>query len=246
MGLRELFDFSFRQKKKLPVKDVGVDTYREMAEESGGKYIVHCAENLFWLAMRVNERGDNFLGKTIQLRADIDLSGRRWVPIGKDLQTAFCGIFDGCGHCISGLTMTGDFSYAGFFGVIMGANKVITAEVYNLRLSGVRIEGRGSKTYAGGVTGYALEGVRIEKCMVGGSVVGCSCCGGIVGYAEDSVSVRRCYMRGKVGGDEVVGALVGKLLVNSTLINCGNAVNDLYGRPEVSDIGYCDETSLKR
>lgn len=249
MGLRGLLDFSFGKREKLPEKDAGKTgegIYRVMEEESGGRYVVRCAENLFWLAMMVNEQGNTFAGKTILLSADIDLCGCPWIPIGKNLNTPFCGIFDGCGHCVSGIHTVSEEPYLGFFGVVMGMNKVMMVEISNLRLSEIRIESRGTKAYVGGVAGYALEGVRIEKCMVGGSMVSTYCCGGIVGYAEDCVSVRRCAVRGKVVGNEVMGALVGKLLVNSTLINCCNAVTDLYGCPQGQDVGVCDETSLRR
>ena len=45
------------------------------------------------------------LGLSVQLECDIDLSGIQWegVPV-------FCGSFDGGGHTISGLSVTGDGS----------------------------------------------------------------------------------------------------------------------------------------
>lgn len=249
MGSDKLFGFFSRRKgnvSEMPVTGTGGAGYQEMADEGNGRYVVRCAANLFWLAMMVNEQGEHFPGKTIQLGADIDLEGCPWLPIGKDLKTAFSGIFDGCGHTIGGINVLSSAPYAGFFGVIMGVDKVFTAEIYNLRLSGIRIAGREGNIYAGGVAGYALDGVRIEKCVVGGRIEGERCCGGIVGCAEDCVTVRQCRMRGKVGGKEVAGALVGRLTVNSTLINCNNTATDLWGRAEARYVGFCDDTSLEQ
>lgn len=218
--------------------------YQEIVEEPDGKFLVRCASNMYWLAMMVNEQQYNFAGKTIRLVEDIDLGGAPWVPIGKDMRTAFCGVFDGCGKCITGMQIYGDLKYAGLFGVVTGVDKLLTAEIYNVRLSEINIKTTNEHAYAGGVVGYAQEGVRIEKCSVGGMVESTYCAGGIIGGTEDCVTVRRCHIRGKVAGGEITGALVGKLATNSTLINCGNAALDLYGRPEERMVGYCDETSL--
>ena len=57
--------------------------------------------------------GNDYSGTTIRLSNDIDLSGiTNWDPIGRFFaygnanNRAFCGIFDGAGHTISGLNVT--------------------------------------------------------------------------------------------------------------------------------------------
>ena len=55
------------------------------------------------------------------LKADVDISGMEWVPIGtKD--NPFTGNFDGAGHTIKGLTITKYSDYVGFFGCAQNAN----------------------------------------------------------------------------------------------------------------------------
>ena len=66
------------------------------------------ATQLAGLAQLVNEKTDNFAGKTISLGADIDLTGHNFTPIGGlDKENAFEGVFDGQGHTILGLTENG-------------------------------------------------------------------------------------------------------------------------------------------
>lgn len=217
---------------------------KEVIEESGGRFIVHSVEELFWVAMMVNEKGYNFIGKTVELADDLDLRGYKWVPIGHSLQNVFSGIFDGRGKCIRGVKVETDQRYAGFFGVVMGMDKLQTAEVRDLYLSNIQIEGVSLKTYAGGLIGYAMEGVLVEKCLVAGLVESKYCAGGIVGYAEDCVSVRRCLMQGKVIGKELWGTLVCCLTENSTLVDSRSEVTDLYDRPEECLVGEHDDSSL--
>ena len=247
MKLRRFLGFSRIRNKNVPENADSMwspDTCQEMVEEPGGNYIVRCTENMYWLAMMVNEQKCNFVGKTIRLAENINLGNLPWIPIGKDVHSAFCGAFDGCGKCITGIQVYGDLKYAGLFGVITGVNKLITAEVFNIRLSAIHVKTTNQYAYAGGVVGYAQEGVRIERCSVEGRIESNYCAGGIIGGTEDCVSVRRCHILGRVGGGEITGALVGRLITNSTIINCGNGASDIYGRPEERIVGYCDETSL--
>ena len=66
----------------------------------------------------------NDLSGVYYLQNDIDLSGyTNWTPIGtgNDNGQYFNGVFDGQGHTISGLTMSGDgYTYSGLFGVSRG------------------------------------------------------------------------------------------------------------------------------
>ncbi len=74
-------------------------------------------KELAGMAYLVNNGYTDFEGKTIALAADIDLSGKEWIPCDK-----FKGTFDGRGHTISGLSMNiqseGDKLDFGFFRTI--------------------------------------------------------------------------------------------------------------------------------
>ena len=59
-------------------------------------------------------------GKTVILRADISLAGMDYTPVA-----AFGGTFDGGGHTISDLNLTGSYSPAGLFAVILSGGSVV-------------------------------------------------------------------------------------------------------------------------
>ena len=74
-------------------------------------------EELAGVAYLVNNNFTSFSGTTINITADIDLSGRTWIPIGTS-NTDFAGTFEGNGHTISGIIIT---SY-GFWVHLSGVN----------------------------------------------------------------------------------------------------------------------------
>ena len=83
---------------------------------------------------------------------DINLDGEALTPIGKDLGSeAYTGNFNGNGHTITGLTITGNIEYAGLFGCINNG-----ATISNVTLTGGSISTTG--TYAGGIVAYAQSG----------------------------------------------------------------------------------------
>ena len=78
------------------------------------------------------------------LTADIDLAGVTLTPVGNG-STQFNGVFDGNGHMVSHLTITGK-DYLGLFGQLDS-----WAEVKNLGVVDVNITG--SRDYVGGLVG---------------------------------------------------------------------------------------------
>ena len=104
---------------------------------------------------------DDHLFVKADLMADIDLSGYRWAPlgirVGDDHEQAFAGIFAGNGHTISGLTISNDSEFNGFFGDIYGS------AVCGLYLEDASISG----LYGTMFTGY-LEDVRFFDCSAQG------------------------------------------------------------------------------
>ena len=59
-----------------------------------------------------------------KLEADIDLNNRPWTPIGYgNTITPYSGIFDGQGHTIRGMNVTGNYQYNGFFANVEGVVK---------------------------------------------------------------------------------------------------------------------------
>lgn len=108
-------------------------------------YSIETPEELAWFAQKVNS-GDTAISAI--LSADIDLSMKDWTPIVK-----YDGIFDGNGHTISGLYVSGK-KYAGLFG------SVDVGVIKNLVLDNSSINGFCESTsdnycdsYTGGIAG---------------------------------------------------------------------------------------------
>ena len=149
--------------------------------------------------------------KQFLLTADIDLDpklpGRKVFDkavIGQIYETRFNGVFDGKGHVISDLTITGK-DYLGLFGYLGDGG-----EVRNLGVLDVNIVGSG--TAVGGLVGangsWTTWGGSVTHCHSTGKVSGSLYVGGLVG--ENHGSVTQCYSAGAVNGGSGVGGLVGQ------------------------------------
>jgi hypothetical protein len=112
--------------------------------------------------------------------------------------TRFTGAFDGNGHTISHLRVTGA-SYLGLFGRLESG-----AEVKNLGVVDVSITGSGDDV--GGLVGYN-DGGAVTNCYSTGVVNAVDYVGGLVG--ENSGSITTSYSTGTVNGKNDVGGLVG-------------------------------------
>lgn len=86
-------------------------------------YKIGTANELAFLAEKINAGEAKYVGKHYVLVSDINLAGKEWVPIGtKD--KPFAGVFDGKDHKIAGLTIKyvlrsgdeADKMYMGLFG----------------------------------------------------------------------------------------------------------------------------------
>ena len=144
--------------------------YPGYTDDGNGNYTVTSAEGLKNIAELVNG------GKTdinITLDKNIDLTGKEWTPIGTS-SSSYTGTFDGGGHTITGLTVTGSDQYAGLFGYINSGGKV-----KNVVLEDVQITSDNSSGSVGGVAGNSWG--TIENCSVSGSVSGTTFAGGVVG-----------------------------------------------------------------
>ena len=174
--------------------------------EDGKTYNVTSADGLLaW-----NEAVQKDMTLNCTLADNIDLTGIDWTPIGTSIGNSYTGTFDGGGHTITGLTVTGSDRYTGLFGFIKGTVK-------NVVLEGVRITSDNSSGYAGGVAGYSFEG-NIENCSVSGSVSG-SDVGGVVGYQQGG-SITGCSSSTTVKGTQRAGGVAGTTNYDATLTAC--------------------------
>lgn len=127
---------------------------------------------------------------------DIDCAGHEWTPVD------FCGNFDGDGHALLNLKITGtttdvrttidgnwkqyDTYFSGFFGIVENAT------IENLSLLGVDVDvTKNDNIYAAALAGY-MSGSTIKNCTIEGKVclhTACKAFGvaGILGYGSGSV-----------------------------------------------------------
>ena len=184
--------------------------------EDGKTYTVTSADGLLaW-----NEAVQKDMTLNCTLTDDIDLKGIDWTPIGTSISNAYKGTFDGGGHTISGLTMTGSDEYAGLFGYIGSGGTV-----KNVKLENVRITSDYQYAYVGGVAGN--NDGAIENCSVSGSVSGNSTynsVGGVVGYQMGG-SITGCSSSATVQGTGSVGGVVGQTNSGATLTACYSTEN---------------------
>ena len=163
----------------------------------------------------MNEEGKTDIN--ITLDKDINLTGTTWTPIGIDYNHRYTGTFDGGGHTITGLKITGSDQYAGLFGHIGSGGTV-----KNVTLKDVKIESNHSSGNVGGVAGWSYG--NIEYCSVSGSVSSNSTAGGVVGYQWGG-SITGCNSSATVKGETYVGGVVGRTNSGATLTACYSTEN---------------------
>ena len=190
--------------------NITLDKDKGYTDDGQGNYTVTSAEGLKNIAKLVNEEWK--LGINITLTADIDLKGIDWTPIGKDDNKAYTGTFDGGGHTITGLAVTGSDQYTGLFGRIGSGGTV-----KNVTLKDVKIESNHSSGNVGGVAGWSYG--NIEYCSVSGSVSSNSTAGGVVGYQSDG-AITGCNSSATVKGMVRAGGVAGATNSGASLTGC--------------------------
>lgn len=159
----------------------------EGAGTAESPYLIEDVDDLKLLAQKVNG-GEAYAGKHFKLTADIDLEKEPWTPIGKlqgEEVRPFQGTFDGGGHQITKLKITGG-SYAGLFGYTKGADA--NTKILNCSFQG-NVKGKGEGR--GGIVGYMSGGGEVNRCYVIGTVTGYREVGGIAGYGVGTI--KNCY-----------------------------------------------------
>jgi len=187
------------------------------AGTSDSPYIITMAEQLAFLAIKVNEGDANFNNKHYRLGGDIDISdfgehfnnGRGWTPIGSSWNNGcfFSGVFDGNNKVISGLYInsTGVNEAAGLFGYIYNGT------VKNLGFEDVNIT---ASFDAGGIVGLLGGDFFITNTYTTGTItIAGRDAGGIVGsaFADFNSSMSNSYSAAAVTGS-TAGGLIGRIV----------------------------------
>ena len=134
-------------------------------------------------------------------------------PIGT-ASNPFSGTFNGNGHIISGIEITGT-TYVGLFGKLTGT-------VQNLTAKG-NITGTGN--YLGGIVGCATDSAVVAYCVNECVVTGGASSqnvGGIAGRGEGNASFSYCWNKESVTTYKQAGGIVGGIVNNVVISACQN------------------------
>ena len=162
-------------------------------------WLIENAEQLAYLAQQVNNGTDYEKGHFL-LVSDLDLSGKEWTPIGINGKS-FWGGFNGGGHTITGMTITGDRDYVGLFGECHNFT-VPSSYIKSVTVKGAKISGY---SFVGAIAGaganisdcYSIENTICAIRQVGGV------CGGLTG------NISGCYNSSSVKGNSTTGGIMG-------------------------------------
>lgn len=188
--------------------NITLDKNKGYTDDGQGNYTVTTADGLMNVAELVNG------GKTdinITLDTDLDLTGKEWTPIG-NYEKQYTGTFNGGGHTITGLTVTGSDQYVGLFGHIGSGGTV-----KDVTLEEVKIESNNDMSAVGGVAGRSYG--TLENCSVSGSVSGSGIAGGVVGYQSGGF-LTECSSSATVNAGGVAGGVAGLTDSGATLTAC--------------------------
>ena len=205
------------------------DTLWYTEHKSATEYTLTKPEELAGLSILVNTYKYTFDGKTVKLGNDIDLTATvddapvLWTPIGNYIRNRteiyFQGTFDGQGHTIDGVNVSGDVDCSGFFGAL---NKAIIRNV----TIGEKSKFTTTKTVAvaGALAASVIES-RIIGCTNRGEVSVIKNqnihIGGLVGAARAKCYVANSRNYGNIDNGGYVGGICGYIQAD-TLVNCVN------------------------
>ena len=205
--------------KRSGVATLNVST---QADVGANAVSIATAEELAAFRDRVNN-GETTLNAI--LTADIALDkSETWTPIGTS-STMYAGIFDGNGHTISGLNVTG--ANNGLF-KMTGA-----ATIQNLTISDSTIGDSSNSSLLGAFVGRIKDNTTLINCHTTDTViVSGGAVGGLVGGTDTAnaaftLTMERCSNAATVSGYAIsaqmgVGGLVGVLRNGETIKDCFN------------------------
>lgn len=159
-------------------------------------FYITTAEQLAGFALLVNG-GNTFVGKTICLDNDLDLSGNEWISIGDGNNDAryFGGTFDGQRHSIYNLTSKNSSNYYhGLFGVVSRGS------IQNTGIIDANIIAKDTSIRAGILADWVNDG-SVSGCYTTGRIEsnnGDKLLGGLVGQCTSGTCVTESYSEADV------------------------------------------------
>ncbi|WDL95301.1 beta strand repeat-containing protein [Alicyclobacillus sp. ALC3] len=154
----------------------------------------------------------DYLHANIELTSNIVLTGVNWTPLG-NATNPFAGTFDGHGYTVSGVSVSGSPSDAGFFGTLGTSGTIENVQVSDT----VTTSSQTNSPSEGGLVGY-MAGGNITDAYVSGSVSynvnGPIYTGGLVGNMQGgsiSGSTANVTLSDNTGAVAYMGGLVGEM-----------------------------------
>ena len=199
-------------------------------------YLIGSYDELVFFRNDVNN-GNRYNGKFVKLTADIDLNDEEWTPIGdyKNDASSFLGTFDGDGHIISNLWISGYTKEgAGFFSNVGLQSENISGTVKNVTFNNVTIIS--SQSYVG-VIAKAPSGAYIYNVKITGKVniQGYGYVGGIAGHGYPKMDNCSVEAEGKIianyrGAGAILGFSgdYGAKITNSSVSGVGEGL-EIHG-----------------
>ncbi|MDR3076185.1 MAG: hypothetical protein LBU26_02695 [Synergistaceae bacterium] len=185
----------------------------------GDPFIIAAPEQLAWLAVMVNG-GNDMSGINFKMTSDIDLWESEWTPIGTSIIEGknFNGTFDGGGHTITAMRITGKTTASGLFGVMGNGGTV-----RNITIRDGTALRAGVNTFAGGIAcanyGY------IDNCSADVTFTGVGVSGGIAAWNSGLISKCAAYgeLSAGIGNRDITfsGGIVGYNYDGGSIKNCG-------------------------
>ena len=207
-----------------------------------------------------------FEGVTINLGVDIIINEGTWEEIkaldsdnvkkivSTDSSYQFKGIFDGQGHSISGICITGAYSYRSIFGGVAGSAVIKNFVLENSYLVAGDVEG---KSYFGSIIGrindstanVVLKDITIaETVVIHQGAYAMNCVGGFVGRLEaGKLTIQNCHFNGMINLplSQHVAGFVGKAAGGTTIVlNSCHGTGKIMAKDYVAGLAvYTDTTS---
>ena len=222
-------------------------TYTEPQKNENGVYLIGSPDELMWFNKNAALNASAKLTADICINEDVNAAEStlyKWTPIGAyDLAKRYKGTFDGDGHTISGLYVSGTGNYVGLIGYAGTDSKIC-----NLTLKNSSISSTGNNVGAIAGDAYVVENCHVTDTV---TVSGTAYVGGVAGYVDGSITrsssaatvtgkgtriggvvgrvqsnsttaMTECFNTGMVTGTSVVGGLVGELYNGGTISDCYN------------------------
>lgn len=237
-------------------------TAADFAGGSGTKndpYQIATAGQLAKLASEVNSGvpEQTHSGEYFKLTAPIDLSGKRWIPIGygNASSKAFSGYFDGNNQVITGLYVDerGNNVCAGLFGVVVAVSDETVLKNFCIEnatiYAGNSTDASASPDIygAGGLIGDASR-AHVSDCSADVTVTGRCISGGFIGNVFQG-SYKNCTAKGSVSGGWSTGGFAGCVFESDASLEIEHCAS--YGNVEANNwntggfVGYLEKGKIR-